>query len=401
MPANSARIVSLATVLAALLLSGCSDLIPGLHIRTGGQGVHQYSIVADDQKGGYEVTHSSELPSYQVVPVTPSVLKAVAREQQDGFTYALPTVLPSDVPPEYRIGPGDILYVTVWDHPELTQPTGSMNDISILSGQKQAQFVQGHLVGSDGTTFFPYVGNFKIAGMTREEAAQYIAAHLKSYIEKPQVEVRVVAFRANRVEVTGEVQNPGTINLTDMPEGVIQAINQSGGLTSTASRRRAILVRHDKTYVLDLAGLLSGDRPVGNPQLMPGDVLHIPDQSADQIFVLGGVGKQQPVSMLQSSMTLIQAVTASGGLNPTSGRQTGIIVFRMHRGNSDRPKASVYTIDLSNPSGVLMASAFQLEPRDVVYVPTTAFSQYNSVISELLPTVTTIFQLLEIHRLTK
>jgi len=50
---------------------------------------------------------------------------------------------------------------------------------------------------------------------------------------------------------------------------------------------------------------------------------------------------------------------------------------------------------------VFLASQFDLEPRDVVYVATTGFAKYNAVISQILPTVTTVFQLSELHNLTK
>jgi len=399
-PIQPVRLTCILLLLSvALIVSGCSELIPGLRVRDVGNGEHQYKIVTDQQHGGYTVAKAAPIPSYQVIPVGPEVLKSLAHEQQDGFSYNLPMVLPSDVPPEYKIGSGDILYVTVWDHPELSVPAAPTSDVSASIGsQSQAQFVQGRLVASDGTVFFPYVGVFKIAGMTAADSRQYLATHLQGVITNPQVDVRVLGYRSARVEVTGEVAKPGTINLDDTPKGIIQAINQSGGLTTTASRRRAILVRGGKTYQLDLAGLLSGDRPVGNPMLLPGDVLHIPDQSGDQVFVLGGVDKQQPVPIQQASMTLIQALTTAGGVNFSSGKQTGVLIFRMRQYGTEKPEAQVFTIDLANPQGILMASEFDLHARDVVYVPTTAFSQYNSIISQLLPTVTTIF---EVNQLTK
>lgn len=386
-------------LIAPLLLSACSDLLPGLNIRTGGAGAHQYSIVADRDRGGYEVAKSSALPSYHVVPVDAEVLRAVASRPREGFDYDLPAILPSDVPPEYRLGPGDVVYVTVWDHPELTTPTGPINDLTSISNlvPTQNQYVQGRLVAADGSLYFPYVGTFKAASMTSPELRAYLAEHLQSVITRPQVDVRVIAFRAARVEVTGEVSKPGTVNLDDTPKGIIQAINACGGLTNGASRRRAILVRHGKTYTLDLAGLISGSRPIGNPMLMPGDVLHIPDQSEDQVFVLGGVDKQQPVAMQQASVSLVQALSTAGGLDFTRGKQTGVVVFRMSP-SSAKPDATVFTIDLSRPDGILLASQFELQARDVVYVPTTALSQYNSIINQLLPTVSTIFYL---NQLTK
>lgn len=367
-----------------LVLAACSQIIPGLNIRIGSPGTHQYQVVADREDNGYKVVEAAgQNLEYKVIPITANVLVNLARERQAEAVEELPSLLPSDVPPEYRLGPGDVFFVVVWDHPELTAPyTGLTSDL----------VSQGRLVAADGTAFYPYVGTFKAAGMTASELRTYLAERLSSVVKNPQVDVRVVAYRADRIEVTGEVVKPGTLTLNDTPQGVLQAIDAAGGLTPAASRRRAILMRGGNMYPIDLAGLLSGARPVPNPALKPGDVLHIPDQSGDQVFVLGAVQKQAPVVIQQDSMTLIQALTNAGGLDSLRGSDSGVIVFRPHRGEDDKIAEDVYTLDLSHPTGVLLASQFQLRPHDVVYVQATAFSQYNAVIAQLLPTITGAYQ---------
>jgi len=381
-------------------LSGCSDLVPGLNISEGKSGTHQYQIVRAEDSTGYAVEQTATLPSYTVVPIDSRLLGQIAQDRQ-GKKQELPSLLPSDVPPEYKLGPGDIFFVVVWDHPELTTP---------YAGLTQDLASQGRLIAADGTSYYPYVGTFQAGGMTAAQLREYIAEHLKPVIQNPQVDVRVVSYRAQRIEVTGEVLKPSTLNFNDTPMGILQAIDACGGLTPAASRRRALLVRHSVVHQIDLAALLSGDQAVSNPALEPGDVLHLPDQSGDQVFVLGAVARQVPVVIQQDSMTLIQALTQAGGLDVLRGKDSGILVFRVQNEQSlgvatkdqssdvaakDRSSdvsAYVYTLDLSQPQGVLLASQFQLEPRDVVYVKATAFSQYNSVIAQMLPTVTGIYQ---------
>jgi polysaccharide biosynthesis/export protein len=367
-------------------LCGCSDLVPGLNLSEGKGGTHQYEVVRNkDEANKYKVVQAEPMPEYQVVAITPDLLLNMAKQQGAADALATgPSLLPSDVPPEYRLGPGDIFFVVVWDHPELTAPyTGLTNDLSS----------QGRLVAADGTAFFPYVGIFKAQGMTAADLRKYLAEHLRSVIQNPQVDVRVVAYRADRFEITGEVGKPGTYYFDDTPKGVLQAIDGAGGLTAAASRRRVILVRDGVAHVIDIAGLLSGNKLVANPELKPGDVLHVPDLSGDEVFVLGSVNRQAPVTLSQDPKTLAQVLTEAGGLDATKGKESGILVFRPQLAPDSKVSATVFTLDMSRPEGMLLASQFQVEPRDVVYVKATAFYQYNSVVNELVPTITSAYQI--------
>jgi polysaccharide export outer membrane protein len=372
-------------------------LIPGLNLRPGSADDHAYKIVPKENGNGYEVTpvnNKGGNSAYDLIPINAETLAAIGQDDEADPADSLPGVLPSDVPPEYKIGPGDIIYVTVWDHPELTSPyTATVNDPSVTA-------IEGRLVASDGVVFYPYVGAFKAAGMTAAEVRDYLSSHLTNVLTSPQIDVRVVAFNADRVEVTGEVAKPGTIYLNNTPKGILEAIDSTGGLTLAASRRRLTLVRGGKSYRIDLGALLSGSRPIANPGLLPGDVVHVPDQSGDQVFVLGAVTKQQPVTIQQDSMSLIQALTEAGGLDALSAKQSGVFVFRA-RGEGDQVRTTVYALDLSHPESMLLAGAFKLLPRDVVYVQATDFSQYNAIVNQILPTVTTIYELNALHQFIK
>lgn len=379
-------------LLAAFLTSGCSEVLSGLNVDESAPDRHAYRVVksADDQQ--YQVILAEGRPVYQVIPIGPEVIATIdgGNDQSAQVQSQLKPLLPSDIPPEYMIGPGDVLNITVWDHPELTSPSGNQ-----LGGDP---LTQGHLVAADGTMFYPYVGTFKVAGMTVAALRDYLSSHIKSVIQNPQIDARVTAFRANRIQVTGEVLKPGTLTLDDTPKGVLQAIDACSGLTPAASRRRILLVRNNETYHIDLAGLLSGEHMVINPRLEPGDVIHVPDQSGDQVFVLGEVDKQQSLVIPQAYMSLIQALTQTGGLDKLRAKDSGVLVFRLNPDKNSAQPALIYTLNLGRPEGILLASQFPLQPRDVVYVKATDFAKYNTVITQLLPTVQSIFYL---NQLTK
>lgn len=327
--------------------------------------------------------------SYAVVDIDGALVRnlrqAAAQTAEKDSGAALPLVT-GDTAAEYLIGPGDILSIIVWDHPELTNPFGSQVESTHL----------GNLVAADGTIYFPYAGRVPAAGHTIHQLRDDLASRLSRVIKDPQVNVKVTGYRSQRIQVTGEVKTPGVVTLDDTPKGVLEAINERGGLAPTASHRSVILIRKDasdarQAYRVDLRELVSGDRPGRNPVVKAGDIIHIPDQSSDQVFVLGEVNRPAPVPMGGSAMTITQAIASASGMAPLSANDSGILVFRLPDPAQAEQKATVFKLDMSHPAGVLLAGQFELQPRDVVYVKATGFSQYNLLIQQLLPTVETVF----------
>lgn len=360
---NKAMLGGLLMTVGFMSLSGCVA-VPGLRVS-----------VSDGE-------HVSVKPPYRVIEITPEVL---ANLKQQSINTVSSDLLPANaaVPPtEYQIGPGDVLQIIVWDHIELTNPFGGVTRDPISSGQ---------LVAADGTVFFPYVGILQAGGKTVQQVREQISRSLASVVNKPQVDVRVAAYRSARIQVTGEVKNPGVVTLDDTTKGFLEALNERGGLSPTASRRISLLIRDGKSYEIDLAGLLSGNVPTINPLLKAGDIVQIPDANNDQVFVLGELTRQGPVTMGQQQLTLTETLTKSGGLDRLTASDSGVLIFR--RPQSPDELSTVYALDLSRPEGLLLAGEFSLRPRDVVYVKATAFAQYNLVINQLLPTITAVYQI--------
>ena len=73
---------------------------------------------------------------------------------------------------EYRVGPGDILSIIVYDHPELTIP----------AGEQRRAADSGNVINPDGTIFYPYTGRIRVDGQTVDEIQENITSLLSEYI---------------------------------------------------------------------------------------------------------------------------------------------------------------------------------------------------------------------------
>ncbi|QHS09372.1 polysaccharide biosynthesis/export family protein [Sinimarinibacterium sp. NLF-5-8] len=369
-------------------MSACS-VVPGLNVRV--DQPPPYEPVAVSKNGAvteYLAQVGDQVMGYRVVEISGRTLAQLRAETDialEPLGQGFDAVRLDRAADEYRMGPGDIVLVTVWDHPELSSPLGDRNDVRNA----------GRLILSDGSMFYPYVGSFTAAGMTVAELRVFLTDKLERVINHPQLDVRVAEFRSQRVQVTGDIRQPGTVILDDTAKGVLEAINERGGLSENASRRRVLLSRDGQSITLDLAAMMSGDRPVPNVALRAGDVIHVPDSSNDLVFVLGETSNQKQIVLQQGKTTLTQALTEAGGLDKARANDAGVLVFR--RPNRLEAMPTIYTLDLDNPLGLMLAGELVLQPRDVVYVKPTGFAKYNAVINQLLPTISAIFQ---IDRLT-
>ena len=276
----------------------------------------------------------------------------------------------------YRIGPGDVLQVTVWDHPELTIPAGSFRDPAD-SGQQ---------VGDDGRMYYPYVGVVIAAGMTVSELRVVLTEELSTYIQNPQLDVRVVAYRSKKVYVVGEVNNPGVLPLDDVPLMIADAISLSGGLTENAFKSGVNVSRDGVVHEIDLKALYDYADASQNLMLKHGDIVNVLDRSQQKVFMMGEVRNPSPIEIVNSRLTLAAALGEAGGVNQNSANPSAIYVVR--GSNKDRPQ--IFHLDAQYATGMLLAERFEMQAQDVVFVDTAGVSKWNRVISQLLPTISVL-----------
>lgn len=359
-------------------LSGCA--IPGAHLTIGDK----------EMVGESEEALSDQV---DVQPITVDVLKQVNSNPNGGASPKSNPNLEKEIDNyKYRIGKGDILNITVWDHPELTIP----------AGQFRSSSETGNWVNHKGNIFYPYIGEVHVEGKTLEEVRSQIARRLAKYVEKPQVDINVAAFRSHKVFVTGEVRKPGNVPVTNIPLTLLDAINQAEGLTEKADWSRVTLHRDGKNESVSLQSMLQNGEMTQNRLLLPGDIAHVASIDDRKVYVMGSVKDAGTLPIGRNGLSLTEAISNVGGLNETEADATGVFVIRRLTGadkqeankklqESQKQKlARVYQLDLSDATAMVLGVEFPLQQNDVVYVTTAPISRWARVVNQIFPTILTI-----------
>lgn len=353
---------------AALVLTGCAA-IPGTHTYE----MRQQSSMALPVKQANE-----EVPAHvKVKPITAELIIELNKAHKGKAATNAESVAsgPSQdqIMADYKLGPGDVLTITVWDHPELTIPAGTYRSAD------QA----GTLVTEDGTIFYPYCGVIPVNGKTTREVRAILAQKLSKVIEKVQIDVRVISYRSKRVYLVGEVTRPGQQPITDIPMTILEAVNLAGGFSKDADHSQVLLTRSGKTWRVDLQALYEDGAIGQNVKLEPGDIVNVPDRAQNKVFVLGEVQKPGSYFMNKKRITLAEALADAGYVNEMTSNPKYIFVMR---GQAESPE--LYHLDSKSPDSLLLADRFPLRPRDIVFVDAAEVARWNRVISNILPTAT-------------
>ncbi|WP_369309237.1 polysaccharide export protein [Providencia rettgeri] len=367
------------TLLFVLTLTGCT-VTPGAYMSTSGKNVVD--------TGDRDITKLVD-----IYPISPKLLDEM---------YTAPTIAKPNpqlekqlINYEYRVGAGDVLTITVWDHPELTIPAGSYR-----SAQDS-----GNWVHADGTIYYPYIGKVKVIGKTVTEIRTLISNRLATYIESPQVDVSIAAFRSQKMYVSGEVAKPGTLPITNVPLTILEAFNNAGGLTEKADWDNVVLTRNGKEIKVSLQDLVQYGDLTQNYLMLPGDVLYVPRNDGQKVFVMGEVGQPTTLTIDRAGMSITEALSKASGIDQTTANATGVFVIRPIKNQPAQDKeleallpkkmAAVYQLDLSDATSLVMGTEFKLQPYDLVYVTAAPVVRWNRLITQLLPTIASYNQLTE------
>ncbi|MGH8502385.1 MAG: polysaccharide biosynthesis/export family protein [Gammaproteobacteria bacterium] len=373
----------LAALIASVgFLSSCA--LPGLSLRDYERTPDQYAI-SDDPR----YLNEDEVDYDPVVhPITPALVLNLQRADaievgEPGARYIEP------LDSEYEVGPGDVLSVIVWGHPDLTNPTGATENLQSA----------GRLVQADGTIFFPFVGTIEVAGRTIKEIRGMLTDGLKSVVREPQVDLRVLSYRSKYAFVVGSVGRPCRIPITDRPLTIVDALNQCDSIIKPITTRSVTVVRGADTRLVDLRDVYLGDDPYGI-RLRNGDRIYLND-TQDRIFMVGEFMEQKTLPVPTSGLTLAESIAASGGLNLETADAGGVYVIRGMVSQQDMDDGEVrakdispeiFHLDASSIDALILADRFQLQPRDVVFAAAADLVNFNRALAQLIPTVALLFQ---------
>ena len=158
----------------------------------------------------------------------------------------------------YEVQPSDVLEVSVWREPELTQQV---------------------IVRPDGAFSFPIVGEVNAVGKTVEELRLELVQALRRIIPDVVVTVSVLEIKGNKVYVIGQVNQPGEFIVNPRVD-VIQALSLAGGTTAFASPSEIFVLRRDngqqKRLPFNFEAVLRGRDLEQNVLLRSGDVVVVP-----------------------------------------------------------------------------------------------------------------------------
>lgn len=350
-------------VLCLPLFGACTSVSPGLQFD---------NISAAD---------SDSIPEGAVVPVvkaiTPQLVKLEQQQREKQTTQDISKLVGQGKP--YGIESGDILSIVVWDHPELSGAGFGANPDPAAAGAGNTP-TPGFVVEHDGTVNFPYAGRIKVAGMTEDQARNVVASKLAHYIRKPKVTLRVQSYRSKRIYVDGEVKTPGLLAINDIPMTLVEALNRAGGMLPTADQSQISLTRGGSTYRINLPQMVQRGVNPASIMLATGDVVRVMSRDESKVFVSGEVNSPKALTMHNGRLTLNEALGETGGINPLSGDSGQVYVVR-----KSATEPVVYRLDAKAPGALAMAEAFELNPKDVVYVAATPLANWHRTISQIFP----------------
>ena len=306
---------------------------------------------------------------FNVQPLTLATLPSKrAARQTTGNNIS--TLVRSSGQTNYRIASSDVLSIILVGYPDITEAGAS-----------------GYPVDQQGFIQFPLIGRIKASGLSVPQFTANLSSRLQRYLKYADPQVKIAEYRGNKFFIDGEVNKPGEFNITDAPVSLYSAISLAGGTTGEGDSNNIILRRNGVDYNMGLQSLQQMGLSANQIYVQDGDAIRVVTEDINRVYVLGEFGEVAPVPILDQGLSLAQVIGESAGLNPNTANAAKIYVVR------DQPeyqRTNIYYVDMQSLTSFPLASRFNMQPNDIVYVDPTGLARWNRVLSALLPSTSAI-----------
>ena len=239
-----------------------------------------------------------------------------------------------------KLGPGDLIEVSVFNVPELTTKAR---------------------VSNSGDVYLPLIDYVHLDGLTQEEAQTVIEKRLSDggFVRNPHVTIFVDEASSQGVTLLGEVGKPG-IYPDVVDHKLYEVISEAGGFTQAASRSIAIIRRNQSEPIrVNLPRNLADDLN-GNVEILPGDTITVP--RAPIIYVVGDVGRPSGLLVDNGTLTVLQALALAGGTNRTAKMSAARLLRKTPTGMTETHIQLKKMLEAKAPDVTLQAD-------DILFVP--------------------------------
>ncbi len=269
--------------------------------------------------------------------------------------------------------------------------SGNEFDIKVFAfGEEELEFsTLSAIVKSDGTISVNYIDeDIYILGMTIEEAKNEIKRHITEILE-PKVAMNPRKLRSSNVTIMGQTKIPGNYQISaDMRilDALADAQGFSSGIVKGTTKELAdlsgsFIIRDNKVLPVDFLELVRKGNQLHNIPIQDGDYIFIGSLANQELYILGEI--MAPNAYLyKENLTLIQLIAFAGGFTDNAASKVYLI-----RGTLSHPR--IFIIDTN---AILRGNATDivLKQNDIIYVPRTLLSEWNTVISLILPSLQAI-----------
>jgi polysaccharide export outer membrane protein len=271
-------------------------------------------------------------------------LPAVAQESAPA---AAPTTLAgTQTAAGYKLYPGDLLHIQVFDNPDLE------TEIRIPDS---------------GTISYPLIGVVRdLVGRSVEAFSNELSKRLMDgYLRQAVVTITVKEYGKRTATVMGSVNKPGPVDLDPLRiNTAMQAIGNAGDFTEDANRPGSLVIRDNGRIALQVPRGIKPEDLSHDIVLQPGDIIIVP--RLDRVFILGQVTKPGAVNLpSQEPLTVSKAVSLAGGFDKFA-KKGEVQLIRVGQPVMPVDVASILTGDVKVHDPVL-------QPGDTVYVPESRF----------------------------